>query len=266
MSATHRTIATPDPRYRSLVVSVGESSFASNGGVIPAQGTSYSANDFRGLLGSDYLKEFDDFVYVQQLDDTKTGGQLVFARHFTDEERATPFRVTSRFGNHRWPPILKELRFMLARDFPIVSQLSDGKTIYANRYLVREVYIPEVNEGSRFVTEEFISDEPFVIPQYAVPTPTSITYNYLNLRGGFPECLHRRIDIKNLISTTAAYNGTVTTDAYNELQGQIFPATNFIEWAPYVLSDDQTLSGGVWYRKRVRVYPPPMPETIINTT
>ena len=101
MSATHRTIATPDPRYRSLVVSVGESSFASNGGVIPVQGTSYSSDLFRGLLGSDYHKEFENFVYVQQLPDSKTGGELVFARSFTDQERNTPFRTTTRFGNHR---------------------------------------------------------------------------------------------------------------------------------------------------------------------
>lgn len=266
MSATHRTIATPDPRYRSLVVSVGESSFASNGGVIPIQGTLYSSDLFKGLLGSDYHKEFDDFVYTQQLPDSKTGGELVFARHFSDEQKKTPFRVTSKFGNHRWPPILKQLQFIQARDFPITSQLSDGKTIYANRYLVREVYIPEVNEGSRFVTEEFISDTKFDIPQYPVPTPTSISYHYLNLRGGFPECLHKKIDLKALISTTASYNGSVTTSNYNELQGQVFPATNFTEWAPYVLSDDQDLVGGVWYRKRIRVYPPPMPKTRVNVS
>ena len=239
MSDTHRTIATPDPRYRSLVVVVGESSFASNGGVIPVQGTSYSSPLMKGLLGSDYKKEFSDFVYTSQLEDVKVGGQLVFARHFSDEQRKTPFRTSTRFGNHRWPPILKKLEFVLARDFPITSQLSSGKTVYANRYLVREVYIPEVNEGSRFVTDEFISDEPFVIPQYPVPTPTSVSYHYLNLRGGFPECLHDKIDIKALISTTANYNGTVTTDNYNELKGQVFPRTNFIEWSPYVISVEQ---------------------------
>ena len=131
MSATHRTIKTPDPRYRSLVVTVGESSFASNGGVIPIQGTSYSAREFVGLLGSDYKKEFSDFVYVEQLDDVKEGGQLVFARNFTPTQRNTPFRVTSKFGNHRWPPILKHLSFELARDFPLVTQNSAGNNTFA---------------------------------------------------------------------------------------------------------------------------------------
>ena len=265
MSATHRTISTPDPRYRSLVVTVGESSFASNGGVIPIQGTSYSSDLFRGLLESDYHKEFENFVYVQQLPDVKEGGQLVFARGFTTEERNTPFRVTSKFGNHRWPPILKFLKFELARDFPLVSQNKAGNNTYANRYLVREGYIPEINEGTRFVTEEFISDVPYVIPQYSVPTPTSISYHYLNIKGGFPECLHKKIDIKALISTVAVFDGTATVSNYNELSGQVFPATNFTEWAPYVLSDEQELVNGVWYRKRVRVYPPPIPEVIFNT-
>lgn len=266
MSNTHRTINTPDPRYRSLVVTVTENSFASNGGVIPVQGTKYK--DFpRSIISSDYLKEFADFTYVQQLEDSKDGGRLVFARSFTDQERKTPFRTTTTFGNHRWPPILKSLKFELARDFPLNTQKSEGSNhqlVTANRYLVREVYIPEINEGTRFIQDEFISDIPFVIPSYPVPTPTSVTYHYLNIRGGFPECLHKEINISKLISTVSTFNGTATTNSYNELKGQIFPETNFVEWTSYVISDTQELSGGVWYRKRIRVYPPPMPKAITN--
>ena len=69
---------------------------------------------------------------------------------------------------------------------------------------------------------------------------------------------------KALISTTAYYNGVTTVSNYNEVSGQVFPETNFIEWAPYILSDDQELVNGVWYRRRVRVYPPAMPKAITN--
>lgn len=268
MSATHKTIQCVDPTYRSLMVSVSESSFASNGGLLPPIGTRYDDNAWKAIIGSDYKKEFADFVYIQQSEDSKDGGTLIFSRSRTLAQRNTPFRTTTEFGNHRWPPILKELRFIPARDFPLTTQNVSGSnvgTVYAVRYLVREVYIPEVNEGSRFVTEEFTSDTPFDIPQYSVPTPTSVSYHYLNLRGGFPECLHKKIDLKALISTTASNFSGVTASSYNELEGQVFPATNFIEWAPYVLSDKQELTGGVWCRRRVRVYPPPMPDVITNT-
>lgn len=269
MSATHKNIKTPDPRYRSLLVNVDEDSFATAGGVLPAQGTLYSDPAWRTFLGSDYRKNYKDFVYVQQLEDTKTGGTLVFARNLTDEQRNTPFRSLSSFGNHRWPPILKHLSFVPVRDFPLttqgINQAGQTGTFYAVRYLTREVYIPETNEGSRFVTDEFISPTPFKIPQYPVPTTTSISYHYLNLNGGFPDCLHKKFDLAALISTSSgSFGGTVSSN-YNEIQGQVFPATNFTEWAPYVISDTQELVGGVYYRKRIRVYPPPEPNVIIKT-
>lgn len=268
MSATHRTTQTPNPKYRSLIVEINEPSFAANGGRLPAQGTLYGSNEWTGLIGSDYRKEFSNFVYVEQIDDTKNGGQVIFAPGLSDAEAATPFRTKSWFGNHRWPPVLKLLKFISARDFPLVSQkTADDETVnvYADRYLIREVYIPEVSEGTKFLQEEFISPRPFIIPQYPVPTPTSITYHYLNIRGGFPECLHKKINIADLISTTSSYAGGITSENYNQLKGQIFPATNFTEWAPYVISDTQELTGGVWYRKRIRVFPPPEPETISRT-
>lgn len=256
---------TPDPHEVTLVTFVDRYNVALRD--IPVVGSTFKlwtqASGFTELVAA-----HGNWTFAQMKTQDAPGQMNAFywVRPRTAAERQTPFRTSSKFGNHRWPPILKQLQFIPARDFPITSQLSDGKTIYANRYLVREVYIPEVNEGSRFVTEEFISDTKFDIPQYPVPTPTSISYHYLNLRGGFPECLHKKIDIKALISTTASYNGSVTTANYNELQGQVFPATNFTEWAPYVLSDDQDLVGGVWYRKRIRVYPPPMPKTRINVS
>lgn len=264
MSIDAKTIPTPNPKYRALFVDVSDDSFASNGGVIPVQGTQYK-NFPASLVSKDYIKRFGDFVYVQQGEQTKDGGSLIFAPNLTPDEANTPFRTKSWFGNHRWPPVLKALKLITARDFPLVTQsTANNATVnnYATRYLVRQSYIPEATEGTRFVQEEFISPTKFDIPQYQVPTTSSITFHYLNFNIGFPECLHKKFELSDLISTTAIYSGGITTENYNQIKGQVFYATNFTQWAPYVLSDDQDIVGGVWYRKRVRVYPPPPPKVI----
>ena len=243
------------------MVMVSEDSLASVGGVLPAEGTLYSDAAWKTLFAGDYRKQFSNFRYVQQLEDTKEGGTLVFSRVLTESERNTPFRSITTFGNHRWDPILKVLKPIAVRDFPLTAQTSAG-TVEAVRYLTKEVYIPGVNEGTRFLTEEFTSDVKYDIPQYSVPIASSVSFSYINFRTGFPECLHEKLTIDDLISTTAITAGGVTTDNYNQIKGQVFPATNFTEWASYILSDTQELTGGVYYRKRIRVFPPPIPETI----
>jgi len=261
---------TPDPHEVTLVTFVDRYNVALRD--IPVVGSTFKlwtqAYGFTELVAA-----HGNWTFAQMKTQDAPGQMNAFywVRPRTATERQTPFRTSTKFGNHRWPPILKELSFSLARDFPLVTQApkraqaqDSMQTVFANRYLVREVYIPEVNEGSRFEIEEFTSDTPFDIPQHPVPTTTSVTYNYLNIRGGFPECLHKRIDIGNLISTVASYGNSTITDTYNELRGQVFPATNFTEWAPYVVSDEQEFVNGVWYRRRIRVYPPAVPETITN--
>lgn len=254
MSDTTRTIKCPNPAFRSLVAAVSEVNFANSGGTVPPEGTLYGAAAWKTFFGSDYRKEFANFRYISQLEDTKTGGQLLFAAALTTDQRNTPYRTITRFGNHHWHPILKELHPIQIRGFPYATQTGTGTYAYANRYVMREVYIPAVTEGSRFIEDEFFSDIPFSIPQYPTPCPAAVNYSFLNMRGGFPECLHKRIDIGALVSTLGG----------PPIPGQIFPATNFTEWQTYILSDRQELTSSGYYRKRVRVFPPPVPRIITS--
>lgn len=264
---------TPNPSEVTLVTFVERSNVYPRD--IPTVGSQFK--DWTRASGfTELVPAHGTWVFTQMKTQDAPGAVNAFywAKTRTDAARNTPFRVTSKYGNHRWPPILKSLRFILARDFPIAAKKTKRggspsdptETVFANRYLTREVYIPAVDEGSRFVIEEFVSETPFTIPQYPVPTTTSISYHYLNLKGGFPECLHKTIRLSNLVTTTSVNNGTLTSSNYNQLEGQVFPATNFTEWAPYVVSDDQDQVNGIWYRKRVRVYPPPEPNTITNVS
>ncbi len=254
MSTTSRTVRTPDPSLRSLIITVGESSFASVGGILPKEGTLYSDDSWRSFFGSDYHKEFESFRYVTQLDDTKDGGQLLFARSRTPEDTNKPFRTLISFGNHYWHTILLKLEPVLVRGFPLATQVGNtSSNTNADRYVMREIYIPAATEGTRFVDEEFISDTPFQIPRWPVPIASAVTYDLINRRGGFPECLHDKLIIK-----------AVSTVSGQRLPKQVFPETNFTSWRPYTLTDTQSLEQNCYYRKRRRVFPPAMPDEVIR--
>lgn len=227
MSSTHKNISTPDPRFTALAVSVNEASVASIGGKFPAVGTLYK--DFpTSIVSKDYLKLYANFVYTGQ-ESSQGGVMLLFGPSMTAQQINTPFRTTNETQNHRWPPILLELKYIL----------------FNGNYYIRQVYIPEVTEGTKFLTEEFSSPVPFQIPQHPVPLPSSVSYDYAK-RIQFPECLHKKIKI--------------APDGIPSFLWQTFPATNFEDWAPYVLSDTQQYTSGIYYRKRVRVFPPIPPD------
>lgn len=252
MSASSRTIRSVQPGLRGLVALVAEASFASAGGILPAEGTLYGSSEFKSLFGKDYNKLFQNYVYLGQGEDAKDGGYLNFAPPKTTAEANIPFRTTTKFGNHYWHPILLELKPLEVIGFPL--QTLDGSTnTNAVRYNIRERYIPGATEGTRFVTEEFLSPIPFVIPQYPTPVPSAVSFDFISRYGSFPECLHDKIIIPRLTTTTG-----------NQLPAQIFPATNFTTWGPYVLSDVQTLTPSGYHRVRTRVYPPPLPEELIR--
>jgi len=266
MSRTSTTIRTPNPAERSLKVLVSESSFATAGGVIPPEGTLYGDAAFKSFFGADYRKEFANFRYVTQSEDTKDGGTLIFVMNRTQRERDTPFRTTSKFGGHYWHPILKALIFL---EDPLNPRSFTGT--FGNRsatysgptYRVKEAYIPASTNGSRFVIEEFFADVVYVISQYPAPQPSSVSYQVPGAQGGFPECLHGGIVIPQTRTTTSVSVQGSATGIIGSLSGQSFPRTNFKRWAPYVLSDTQSFDNG-YYRVRITVFPPPVPRVSLQ--
>jgi hypothetical protein len=139
-----------------LVVTASEDSYAACGGILPAEGTLYSDKAWVSFFGKDYQKNFADFRYVGQGENVgsgpSAGGNLVFVRSMTDEQRNTPFRTVTYTGNHPWPAVLFSLNLLR-----VPSSRSSGSV---PSYVVREVYIPGVQEGTTFKVESFFSDIP----------------------------------------------------------------------------------------------------------
>ena len=256
-SPTHEILDTPVNQEWALKVWIDRGVFAADPDKLAntPDGTAYQ--DFpQGVLPMDFIRGWGTYQFFSNENGPPGSGKiaLIFGKHKTDSQKKTPFRTTTRFGNHYWHPVLKEIRFIPVSGFPIYSG-----NVPAQRYLVREVYIPEMNEGTLFVTEEYFAPTPFSIPRHPVPTPTAISYHFLGgLRGSFPSCLHDTIDI----AAQAALIGASPTG----LEGQIFPKTNFKEWAPYVVSDEQNRVEAGYHRIKVTCFPPSPPKVITKTT
>ncbi len=265
MSATHRTHPTPSPSERSLVVTVSEDSFASTGGKIPPQNTPYNSPLFKTFFGKDYLKEFGDFIYTGQVGDYG----LAFAMGKTLDEANTPFRTYREFKNHYWPKILLALGIVQDYTFPQVTNNISGNNagiVTAPTNYGKYALIDDVEEGSIFVTEEFFGPLPYNIPRYPVPVTTPVHVEVLGVQYDFPKVLHPKIVVPNTRTGDAQLVSGSASGVGGALNGQIFPATNFETWAPYVLTDQQEYRDNGWYRIRVRVYPPDIPEVSVGNT
>lgn len=220
------------------------------------------------LVPQSYAKLYGDYILAEVANRYAGFITLTFVRNMSDAEKNTPYQTITYTGNHRWPPILKFLIFLQDRVFTrSTNGVRNGvaAVITGPTYYVRQGFIPEVNEGTRFVEEYYYSNTPYAITQQETPVTGAIYYDMPGIRGSFEECLHPGIDIPAvqsannavIIGNNAAVGGT------GELGGQHFPATNFKEWTDYVLTDRQKYDTG-WKRTRIRVYPPPVPRIVVR--
>jgi len=276
---THTLHGTPNPSLVALRVQIRQDALVSDPTLLPAEGELYK--DFPGrILTKDWMARFSEYVYVN-CDDGKPPGpnpdgrppgvqgaegidgsatlSLLFLPNLTQEQKDTAFRTTTSFGNHRWPPILQALAFFKDHTLPRASfgtRYGQGAYISGPTYYVREIYQCEVNEGSRFILEEFFSDTPFDIPLYPVPVPRAVYFDIPGVRGSFPECIGPEIKIpRTQTASSASYITGNAALASGAISGQRYPATDMEEWEPYVLTDQQDFQNG-YIRKRIRVIPP----------
>ncbi len=265
MSATHKTTPTPNPAERSLVVTVTEDSFASAGGKIPPQGTLYSDPAWKTFFGGDYKKNFSEFVYTGQVGEFG----LAFAMGKTLDQANTPFRTYKEFKDHHWPKVLLALAIVQDYTYPNVTNVisgSDAGIVTAPMNYGKYALVDDVDEGTIFVTEEFFGPIPYAIPRYPVPVTSPVHVEVLGVTYDFANCLHPKIAVQNTRTGSAQLVAGSASATGGALNGQLFPATNFETWAPYVLTDQQEYRDNGWYRIRVRVFPPDLPDTSIGNT
>jgi hypothetical protein len=264
MPSSHTTVPTPNPSERALLVQIEESVIANNPSLIPVEGTLY--RDFpEALLAIEYPVDlWGGYRYTEPMGDHG----LLFAKGKTEDERNTPFRsIWKRFGNHRWDSELEALAFLQDANFPLSANIiRNGQQgiVTAPRPFVREIFIAEVNEGSRFLMDQFTSDVPYRISRFPVPQGQPISYDINGVRGSFPPSLHDDVEIPSTLVANATFFGGSAGAESSRIPGQFFPRTNFKRRRPYVLICEQELTNGVWYLERIRVFPPKRPKVTVQ--
>lgn len=235
--------------------------------MIPAVGETYTAcrlpdkpRVMDGTFGSYVFVAMGNSQYENHI-------AFLFCKAKTEQEKNTPFRTTTRYGNHSWPPILRALGFIPDASFPRSTNVAgpNGQQgiVTGPSYYVRDVYVPGAREGSKFVIEEYFAPTQYTIPQHEAPQPSAVSYDIGGRSGTFPECLHPKIIIPTTRTGTEKVVGESSGEVSGALAGQIFPATNFTSWEPYVIADDQDFNNG-WHRIKAVVYPPDEPVTTFN--
>lgn len=211
-----------------------------------------------------------DYIYTWKLQVGEGVIRFFWAKNKTAAESMVPFRETTEKRNHPWPPVL--LALVLIPDYtflrtgkgydPITNEISE---VVAPNHYVREIFVPGVNEGTMMVKRMFYGPRKFDITQTPVPVPTSVSYDINGVHGRFPECLHPRIELASTRSGIAQVVAGVVSEVGGALEGQIFPATNFEQWEPYIYTDtqDQDENGG-WLRTQTLAIPPDPPDVIVQ--
>lgn len=256
-SPTYDIRETPVASEVALAVFVEKSVMAENPSILPDEGALYGTIDAK-LMPADLSSEWNNYRYLGNETGNATNLVLIFGKVRTQEERDTPYRTLTSFGDHRWPPILEALAFFKDAAFGRSTYGSKGgksAIITGPSYFVRQVYQCEVNEGSRFISEEFFSDVPFDIPTYPVPIPRAVYYDVPGAHGGFQECIGPEIRIPNFQTANAAFVVGNQSAASGSVRGQYYPATDMEEWTSYILTDQQDFTSG-YRRRRIRVIPP----------
>ena len=134
----------------------------------------------------------------------------------------------------------------------------------APRYFAKYSFKPTPNVSSVVMIEEFLAEVPY--PQNVLthiqPIPTDISGDFLGLSLNFPRCLHPKVIFETNVPGASKVSGQGTVDvtgSWNPTK-QEFPATNFLDWAPFIIEDDVRPVNGQFYRSRVTIYPPVPPE------
>lgn len=261
-------VDTPDPNEFAIAVFVKDTFIRGRMSTFPTGTKLRETPDWIPKIPAS-TQEYGEYEFIKRTNKDAEYVTYYFGKPKSEEDKNTPFRpaVTS-CKNHRWPMVIHALAKIQDRFMGRSASARSGTSPATNigpQYYLKEAITQECNEGTLFLLEEFLSPTPFDIPQHQVPVATSMKIILPGVEQTYPESLHGRIEIEDSLSSDAQIVAGAASDFGSALSGQVFPATNFEDWRPYYLEDDQKqLECGLWHRWRIRVKPPRKPENTIQ--
>ena len=258
------TEVTPNPEEVSIKVKVDGNQLSPLS--MPTLGLAY--NRISKNITNPRVNEcgFGEYVYISSSGDGNDIW-LHFGKPKTAAEKNTPFRTSYSTRFYPWPPVLELLKIVKTTTFPQTVN-TGSTTITAPRYFPRYKYRPTPSVNSVIKIEQFLAPTPFdgqalIHPQ---PIPNEISGHYLGMNVSFPKCLHPKVILDENVpgAFVVEGQGTVDVPVQGSINRQVFPATNFLDWATFILEDQCQPVNGLYLRERITIYPPFRPQSIEN--
>lgn len=210
--------------------------------------------------------EYGDYVYLKSEKPDADHITLFFGKSKDRNAKNKPFNTFPDTRNHTWDAVLEDLWVSKVPGFPQV--VNDGTTTRTtDRLLPRFRFRPAVNHNSIVKVEQFLATTAWAESDltHDQPVATDIDGSYVGLNIGFQRCLHPTVTFPKQANERVVYGVGVTPAPTGRNSTKlIFPATNFLDWAPFVIEDRQQPVNGLWLRERITIYPPAPPDEVIQ--
>lgn len=212
------------------------------------------------------LQDFANYIYCSS---SKKDDDVWFyyAKPKTAEERITPFRTVFSTRQYPWPPVLYNIDIWQTTAFP-QTVYNGSTTVSAPRYFPKYRFKPTPPVSSLIKIEQYLSEVPYSQSEltHPQPIPTEINGNFLGLSINFPRCLHPKVVFDTNVpgATKIVGQGTVDVNSTWNPNQQVFPATNFLDWAPFVIEDQVQPVNGQFLREKVTIFPPVQPRLTLQ--
>jgi len=211
---------------------------------IPAVGQTWASWEL-GQKDRTIDPEWNGYVFVDAIEAAPGRRSFVFGKLKTGAAVDVPFETYFDSEFHRWPAVvIQTLR--------VIAFNATGNSVSANGVTDR-YFIKSATEGNCTIkVEHFQNAVPFDQSKMRHPIPVTDDLNLGTLV--ISDCLHG--EIRRFERTDSSGNAEVKLDSATTGLGYTIPATNFVDWAPYILKDSQKQSNGMWVREKVTIFPP----------
>jgi hypothetical protein len=201
---------------------------------------------------------------------------VFFAMPRTDDERNTPVKSWFDTGVETFPAILEGLRLVEDPSQPIAlattgeatvggETTTKPATVYVPRRLVFYAMTPQTTAECQVKVEVYQSEVPFEGLASPRPIPGNVNFDFGAGGSGSFTALHPKIVIPRssdkyiqMVDATPGF-----ADAAMVLE-QVFPATEFEDWEPFVWRTRIQEVNGLWVKERAIIYPPDKPDTVYS--
>lgn len=267
MSARFQVLPTPDPEEFVFQLTVDDKLFRGPSN-FPTKGQTYASWNF-GPKERLEDEEWDSFVYLEPRE--AGAGQIgfLFGRSKDDTtpngngltDKDTPFETTYDEEMYEWPAVIEAYN-----NYTFTSATVSGGALVSTPIVDVRVK-SATRQMSTVKIEKYLDANPWDVAKlrHMRPITDDVELNPFFRANGFASDTNNSARVSNCLHGELALIGSgdsvgvvikTTANGNSSAGGLVLPPTNFTNWAPFVLSDTQTVQNGMWYRVKKTIFPP----------